>query len=149
MLSCQYCEILHSIYFEEHVRTAAFEKKLNLNFSAIKGLKSKNWNLFKNQKSSKHITVENNNRNTRKRYKMSLKLTIKTLERHQHKVAQVPLLITLNRFHTVFWCFHCWLWTRKCRLGTTQPELKVYNTFVWQQDITLTSNQHQLTSGVY
>ena len=28
--------------------------------------------------------------------------------------------ITLNRFHTLFWCFHCWLWTSKCRLGSSQ-----------------------------
>ena len=25
------------------------------------------------------------------------------------------LLLTLNRFHTFFWCFHCWLWTSKWR----------------------------------
>ena len=25
-------------------------------------------------------------------------------------------LVTLNRFHTFFWCFHCWLWTNKCGL---------------------------------
>ena len=30
----------------------------------------------------------------------------------------VPLLLTLNRFHTLFWCFQCWIWTRKCRLGS-------------------------------
>ena len=32
------------------------------------------------------------------------------------EVALVSLLLTLNRFHT-FWCFLCWLWTSKCRLG--------------------------------
>ena len=32
-------------------------------------------------------------------------------------VALVSLLITLNRFYTLFWCFYCWLWTSKCRLG--------------------------------
>ena len=26
------------------------------------------------------------------------------------------LLLTLNRLHTLFWCFFCWLWTNKCRL---------------------------------
>ena len=26
--------------------------------------------------------------------------------------------LTLNRFHTLFWCFHCWLWLSKCRLGS-------------------------------
>ena len=29
----------------------------------------------------------------------------------------VSLLLTLNRFHTLFWFFHCWLWLNKCRLG--------------------------------
>ena len=32
-------------------------------------------------------------------------------------VVLVPLLLTLNRFHALFWCFHCWHWTSKCRLG--------------------------------
>ena len=27
--------------------------------------------------------------------------------------------LTLNGFHTLFWCFHCWLSTNKCRLGTS------------------------------
>ena len=22
----------------------------------------------------------------------------------------------MNRFHSLFWCFHCWLWTSNCRL---------------------------------
>ena len=26
------------------------------------------------------------------------------------------LMPTLNRFHTLFWCIHCWLWTSKYRL---------------------------------
>ena len=28
----------------------------------------------------------------------------------------VSLLLTLKRFHTLFWCFHCWLLTSKYRL---------------------------------
>ena len=39
------------------------------------------------------------------------KLTIKTLEQ---------LLLALDRFHTLFWCFHCWLWIIKCRLASSQ-----------------------------
>ena len=27
------------------------------------------------------------------------------------------LFLTLNRFHTFFWCFHCWFWTSKCQWG--------------------------------
>ena len=26
----------------------------------------------------------------------------------------VSLWLTLNRFHTLFYCFYCWLWTSKC-----------------------------------
>ena len=33
------------------------------------------------------------------------------------------LLLTLNRFHT-FWCFHWWLWTNKCQLGSIKE-------FIW------------------
>ena len=29
----------------------------------------------------------------------------------------MPLLLTLFRFHTIFWCFHCWLWTSQCQLS--------------------------------
>ena len=29
----------------------------------------------------------------------------------------VSLLLTCNRFYTLFCCFHCWLWTSKCQLG--------------------------------
>ena len=31
-------------------------------------------------------------------------------------VVLVSLLLTLNRFHTLFWCVYCWLWTSKCQL---------------------------------
>ena len=39
--------------------------------------------------------------------KICSKLTIKTPER----------FLTLNRFHTLFWCRYCWLWTSKCQPG--------------------------------
>ena len=29
----------------------------------------------------------------------------------------VSLLLTLNRFHTFFWCFYCWTWTSNCLLS--------------------------------
>ena len=32
----------------------------------------------------------------------------------------MSLFLTLNRFHTLFWCFHCWLWSSKWRLGSLQ-----------------------------
>ena len=34
-----------------------------------------------------------------------------------HRDLTSSLLWTLNRFHTMFWCFCCWLGTNKCRLG--------------------------------
>ena len=57
-----------------------------------------------------------NNRNTRKIYEICSKLTINTLEQRHWQRSGV-LLSTLNRFHTLFWCFHWWLRTSKCRLG--------------------------------
>ena len=44
------------------------------------------------------------------------KLTTKASKQH-HDVVLVSLLLTLNRFHTLFWCFHCWLQTSKYQLG--------------------------------
>ena len=32
-------------------------------------------------------------------------------------VVLVSLLLTLNRFHVLFLCFHFWFWANKCRLG--------------------------------
>ena len=33
----------------------------------------------------------------------------------------VSLLLTLNKFHTLFWCFHGWFWTGKYQLGINYP----------------------------
>ena len=46
------------------------------------------------------------------------KLTIKTSERRQ--------LLTLNRFHTLFWCSYCWLTLTKCQLGSKVPWSKSF-----------------------
>ena len=35
---------------------------------------------------------------------------------HINDVVLVSLLLTLNRFQTLLWCFRCWLWTSKCTL---------------------------------
>ena len=29
----------------------------------------------------------------------------------------VSLFLTLNKFHTLFWCFYCWICISKCRLS--------------------------------
>ena len=33
-------------------------------------------------------------------------------------VTLISLLLTCNIFRTLFWCFYCWLWKSKSRLGT-------------------------------
>ena len=38
------------------------------------------------------------------------------IETSVNDVGFLSLLLTLNRFHTLFWCFYCWLWTSKFRL---------------------------------
>ena len=40
-------------------------------------------------------------------------------------------LLTLNRFHTLIWCFRCWLWTSKCRLGRRKMTTALDNVFSW------------------
>ena len=34
-----------------------------------------------------------------------------------NEIVLVSLLLTLKRFHTLFWCFYWWHWTCKCRLS--------------------------------
>ena len=41
------------------------------------------------------------------------------------------LVLTLNRFHTLFMCFHFWLWTSKWRLGTFLKALEKGVTKIW------------------
>ena len=66
------------------------------------------------------------------------KLTIKTIEWRQRPRSgvfiinwrlSVVFLLTLNRFRTLFRCFHCWLWTCKC---TPQCDTRflISNTFI-------------------
>ena len=50
-----------------------------------------------------------NHSKTKKISEMCLKLTIKT-PNDVINVVQVSLLLTLNRFRTLFLRFHCWLW---------------------------------------
>ena len=41
-------------------------------------------------------------------------------KRHQNEIYDIVLvflLLTLNMFHLLFWCFHCWFWAIICRLG--------------------------------
>ena len=54
---------------------------------------------------------------TMKTPKKCLKSAQSYQQRRQNDVVVVPLLKTLDRYHTLFCCFHCWLWTSKCPLG--------------------------------
>ena len=52
---------------------------------------------------------------------------------------------TLNRFHTLFWCFYCWLWKSKCWLGKTMinfSELKIKTLHHLASPLPLTLNNN-------
>ena len=66
-----------------------------------------------------------NNENTWTMHEMCSNLTIKTQERRQWRHSGVLLLI-LKKFHGLFRCFHCWLWTNKCWLGSGQIKLQLF-----------------------
>ena len=51
--------------------------------------------------------------NTRTISEIYSKLTIKTLGRR----CSVVTIVKFEQTHTLFWCFHCWFWTSKYRLG--------------------------------
>ena len=69
-----------------------------------------------------------NNGNNKTMYEIRSKLIIDTRKtplpipyvfrgcRKRPDVVLVSLLLTVNRFHTVLWCFYCWHWTSKRRL---------------------------------
>ena len=57
-----------------------------------------------------------NNGNTRTMCEICSKLTINISKQcYWHRFG--VFIVNMNRFHTLFLCFHCWLWTSKCRLG--------------------------------
>ena len=64
-----------------------------------------------------------NNRNIRTRCEICSKLTIKATV----NVVLVSLLLTLNIFHTLLYCFYCWLWAVKCPLCLFLPRLGVFS----------------------
>ena len=71
---------------------------------------------------SRHSLVQSNNRNTRTMYEICSKLTIKITDKTS-MTSLFSLLLTLNKFHTLLWCFCCWLWTSKWLLGNEQSIL--------------------------
>ena len=72
-----------------------------------------------------------NNGNTRLITQICSKLRIKSPERrHWHHpgvfIVNFEIDYALNLFHTFFWCFHCWLWTSKCRLGYESYHIRIF-----------------------
>ena len=48
-----------------------------------------------------------------------------TREQCQYAIL-VSLLLNVNKFHLLFWCFHCRLWRRKCKFERLLKLLKEY-----------------------
>ena len=62
-----------------------------------------------------------NNRNTRVRREICNDV---------NDIIMVPLFLTSNSFHSLFWCFYCWLWTSTFRLKRCkQKKSKLYIRF--------------------
>ena len=74
-----------------------------------------------------------NNGNTKTVCKICSKLTIKKRERPYNAV-MLFLWLTLNKFHLMFCCFHCWLWTNNCHLGCSN-DCKILETTVIKGNI--------------
>ena len=41
---------------------------------------------------------------------------VKDTRKTRLTLTRLTTFVTMNRFHILFWCFHCWLWTSKYRL---------------------------------
>ena len=65
-----------------------------------------------------NLRIQSGYREIRSRKSSAFQAVIKTQKRHYN-------LLTLNRFHTFFWCFYYyWLWTSKFWLGSCNyPQL--------------------------
>ena len=75
--------------------------------------------IFKNLRFPASIyLLKVNNRNIKTMCNFWSNLIAKTPERRP----LVFFLLTLNRFHTLSCCFHCWFWTSKYRLGFFRSE---------------------------
>lgn len=72
--------------------------------------------------------------NTRTNCEIWFKLTMKTPTWLKWRHSGV-YIIKFNRFHTLLWCFYCFLWTSKCWLSCNHwpgtPKLKVRKTYIW------------------
>lgn len=64
------------------------------------------------------------NRNIRILREICSKLAIKAPARDHWRRFVMSLLVTLNKFDTLPWCFHCWLRTRSYLLGYMDVEIQ-------------------------
>ena len=64
-----------------------------------------------------HLLIESPQRNTKWICDVCSKLTIKTPEQCQWYCSGVSIL-NFEHISHLSWCFHCWIWTSKCRLGS-------------------------------
>ena len=62
---------------------------------------------------SKQLLAQSNNGDIRAMCGIFSTLTIKATERHHWHCSSFSLFLTLNRFHALLFCFHCWHWTGK------------------------------------
>ena len=62
--------------------------------------------------------IKVNNRKTRIMCEICLKLTISKHQNEVNGVVLLSLVLILNKFHVLFWCFHCWIGKGKCQLGS-------------------------------
>ena len=84
-------------------------------------LKNRSGNFWKFTEYLSHPVWESfkaNNWNSKTMCETCSKLTIDTRTTSMTPFfTPVSLLLTWNWFGTLFWCFNCWLWAGKCRLG--------------------------------
>ena len=66
--------------------------------------------------------IKVNNRKTRIMCEICLKLTISKHQNEVNGVVLLSLVLILNKFHVLFWCFHCWIGKGKCQLGSQKKK---------------------------
>ena len=74
------------------------------------------------------------NGNSRTICEICSKLTIKNNRSYLVSLRRSAVLLTLNRFHTMFWFFHCSLWTNKWRLRSIRCNQVLFQVFSFHID---------------
>ena len=83
-----------------------------------------------------------NIRNTNKRFETCSSLTLKTPELRSWRRSGV-FLLTIKLFHTVFWCFYCYVWTGKYLLEHHILSRMVFNSSAKYTKVYMYLNFHQ------